>query len=394
MNVLILSHLFPPHGGTFVLDQMKALREQGVALQVIAPTPWAPPFFRSLPRLQPYVLMPHHDEVEGFDVEYPRFGCLPHSRMFYALGLSFYMRCRSLVHSLMRTRKLDLIHAHTVMPDGFAAVCLGHEFNLPVVCTIHGSDINLYPSRNRPTLWTTRWSLAHLRHLVAVSSALKNKILEFTANATVQVLHNGADPRVFKPLSKLEARAKLGLPLRTRIILFVGNLVEMKGVRFLLEAVASLQQNNTKLVLVGDGELRDPLLACAERLGITPMCSFVGKRPHQEIAYWLSAADCLVLPSISEGLPTILPEAMLCRTPILATTVGGIPEIIDNTRNGLLVPPRDTHALTDALRSLLGDQENASRMAKEAESKARRSLTWEAHARELFKIYEHAAHAA
>jgi glycosyltransferase involved in cell wall biosynthesis len=199
---------------------------------------------------------------------------------------------------------------------------------------------------------------------------------------------------VFKPLSKVEARAKLGLPLHTRIILFVGNLVEMKGVQFLLEAVASLQLENTKLVLVGDGELRDALLAHAERLGITPMCSFVGKRPHHEIACWLSAADCLVLPSTSEGLPTILPEAMLCRTPIVATTVGGIPEIIDNARNGLLVPPMDAHALTDALRSLLGDQENASRMATEAQSDARRSLTWEANARELCRIYEHAAHAA
>jgi teichuronic acid biosynthesis glycosyltransferase TuaC len=387
MNVLVLSHLFPPFGGTFVLEQMKALRDEGMCLETIAPTPWPPPFLRSRPRLRRYAEVPPDEVVAGFKIRHPRFACLPRAYFFYLLGLSMYLRCRPLVRRLTREKSIQVIHAHTVMPDGFAAACLGLEFDLPVVCTVRGSDINLYPSRNRPTLWATKWALTHITRLVAVSDDLKNKALELSNGGSVHVLHNGADPSVFRPTSKTETRKQLGLPSQGSIILFIGNLVPEKGVEFLLGAIAQLRPSHARLFLIGDGELRDSLRAYATSLGIDGMCTFIGSRPHDQIPYWLGAADCLVVSSLSEGLPTVLPEAMLCRTPIVATTVGGIPEVIRNNKTGLLVPPRNPSALAAALGMLLMQPETAARMAAEAEHIARASLTWKAHAQELVKVY-------
>lgn len=388
MKALVLSHLFPPNGGTFVLEQMKALRDQGVTLRVIAPTPWPPYLLRSLPRLRRYVQVPDRDVVEDFPVEYPRFACLPHSLLFYLQSLSIYFRCRPVLRRLITTDMPDVIHAHTVMPDGLAAMMLGREFAVPVVCTAHGSDIKLYPHRNRATRWATKWTLRRLPQLVAVSSDLKKSIFNLAGVDSVSVLHNGADPKTFAPISRVRARCMLELPSTVPIVLFVGNLVPIKGLQLLLKAIARVHFYGLQLFLVGDGEERSLLVALSQQLGINKFCHFVGSRPHHEISRWLSAADCLVLPSLSEGMPTILVEAMFCQTPIIATSVGGIPEIIEHDRSGLLVVPRDADALAGAIARVLTQPQFAMQMAKKALDQAAENLTWEANAREMIRIYE------
>ena len=388
MKALVLSHLFPPNGGTFVLEQMKALREQGVSSRVIAPTPWPPFFLRSLPRLRRYVQVPQSGVVEDFRVEYPRFACLPRSLLFYLQGLSIYERCRPVVRRLKTTYAPDLIHAHTVMPDGFAALLLGQEFSLPVVCTVHGSDVKLYPRRNRATRWATQWALRGLPQLVAVSNDLKQSIFNLAGVGSVNVLHNGANPKTFARMSREEARRTLALPSTIPIVLFVGNLVPIKGLQFLLRAIAHLHFYGLQLFLVGDGEERTLLAALAQQLGISTVCHFVGFRPHDEVSVWLSAADCLVLPSLSEGMPTILVEAMFSQTPIVATSVGGVPEVIEHNRSGLLVAAGDADALAAAIARVLTQPQAASQMAKNASDRAVNNLTWETNAREMVRIYE------
>ena len=396
LRVLVLSHMFPksydPTSGLFVLEQVKALLNLGAETVTITPIPWPPLFFRFLPRVKKFLSVPSRSAIDGLIVEYPRAPVLPRGRLFYLEGLLLYLFVRRLVGRYIKRKKIDLIHAHTIMPDGFAAMLLGREFGVPVVCTMHGSDISIYPHRNRPTLWATKAALKRIQHLVTVSSDLKEKIVSMAGSSHVEVVPNGADPRIFQPSDKMEARKRLDLPLDRRIVLFVGHLVEVKGVDYLLQAMAFLGERPASLFLVGEGNLRSSLIARARELGIEKRCVFVGERSHSEIPLWLSAADCLALSSTSEGLPTILVEAMFCNTPIVATDVGGVREIIEDGRTGLLVRSKDPAGIAHAIQRLLGNPDLASQLAGQARRDAMEKLSWEANATRMLEVYRTATH--
>ncbi len=400
MKAIVVSKWFPtpyhPGSGVFVLEQIKALRRLGVeVVLVIAPTPWAPRWLRFLPRVRKYKGIPFRSEQERFKVEHPRVLNLPGDRLFFLYGLFFYLRCRRVIRKLLKEESADLIHAHTIMPDGFAAVLLGREFRLPVICTLHGGDINdllppfSYPGKKRLALAATKWALKKIRYLMAVSHDLRRKVATLTGGrrTDIEVAHNGADTNTFKPIAKPEARDALGLPPDKPIVLFVGGLVGDKGLPFLLQAFSRVRQPGARLYLVGSGRKEQELRTLACNLGIQEACVFAGRRPHDQIPLWLSAADCLVLSSVTEGSPTILSEAMICRAPIVATSVGGIPELIRNGETGLVVQSKDPSGLARAIELMLTDRAAAERMARTAEIHARANLTWDANARKTLEIY-------
>jgi glycosyltransferase involved in cell wall biosynthesis len=259
---------------------------------------------------------------------------------------------------------------------------------------VHGSDINVQPWLNRGNRRATKWALAKVDRLFSVSQALTNRIHELAKDRKVDLVHNGADPECFQTTPKTEARVSLGLPSAGKMVLFVGNLIPIKNVAVLLDAVAKLSNKDVVLCLVGDGVLRESLRNTAAELGILDRCIFAGRRAHEEIPLWLSAADCLVIPSRMEGFPTMLPEAMLCRTPIIATAVGGIPEVVTDGVTGLLVKPDDAGGLAQSLERALHDSGFSAALAERAARFARENLTWEANARHVVAVYEDMLHAS
>jgi len=391
VKVLVLTEWFPipgnPTAGVFVLEQMRALRQQNVEFEVICPIPWIPGLLRRLPSAQKYVAHPLPSSVDGFAVSFPRVPMFPGGRLMYLSGFVQYLWCRRLVRRMLKKTGINLIHAHAILPPGFAAVLLGRELNIPVSCTAHGSDINVQPWRNLANRWATRWALRRVHRLFSVSRALAAKIYALAGNRQVELVYNGADPQRFRPAQKEQVRTRLGLPASGKLVLFLGNLVPIKNVSLLLESFAQLALPDVRLCLVGDGELRASLEARAKELGIFEHCLFAGRCPHDDVPLWLSAADCLVIPSQMEGFPTILPEAMLCRLPIIATAVGGIPEVILDGDTGVLVPPGDAAALARALGRVLGSPEDADAMAARAQSFAREHLTWDANAQLVVSVY-------
>ena len=404
MNVLVLSHLFPtslrPTRAAFVLEQMRALRELGVEISVVAPVPWVPPPVRRMNRFRKYDSLPRRARVDGFPVMYPRTLVLPRAALFFAYGWVQYLCCRPVVERLLRERRIDLIHAHTIMPDGFAAVLLARDFQLPVVCTVHGSDIAVYPDRNIATRHATHWALREVDGLIAVSRNLADKVQHLGRTRSIHVVRNGANAELFSRLPKAMARAKLGLPSESKLVLFVGNLVEIKGLEFLVKAIAQVQTANSVAYLLGEGKLFSTLAALSQQLGISDRCHLVGTRPHEELRLWFSAADCFVLPSLSEGFPTVLAEAAMTGLPIVATAVGGVPELVEDHRTGLLVPSRDAGALARAIDAVLANSVFANLMAEQARIVARRELTWQVNANHTLAVYRevlagsHAAFAA
>ncbi len=395
MNVLVLSHMFPSPldccAGIFVLEQAKALQDAGVGIQIVSPTPWAPRLLKFHPSVRKYSVVPHCWTVDSFAVHYPRVPTLAKNIGFYASGTLFYLSCRRMVAKLHRENPISLIHAHTLFPDGFAAVLLGRELGVPVICTAHGSDVNVYPMRSRLVRRATCWTLRHADRVITVSENLKNEALALAGLREITVVRNGAMRRNFQPYPRTEARTSLKLQPAGKIVSFIGYLRPEKGIEFLLEAFARLHRNDTHLCIVGDGPLRESLIAKAEQLGILENCIFAGRRPHSEIPLWISASDCVVLPSLSEGFPTILPEVMLCGVPIIATPVGGIPEAVRDGDTGLLVPCGDPEAIARALSTLLADEQVAWRLGTRAQEMARQSLTWEANAKKMVEIYEDVA---
>jgi glycosyltransferase involved in cell wall biosynthesis len=390
VRILVISHLFPnrldPTSGIFVLEQLRALRELGVEATVIVPTPWIPKPLRFLRRAQKYNGIPSRSQIDGFTVEYPRVPALPASYLFVLYGFFYYARCRYLLRSYIKDGSYDLIHAHMVMPDGFGAALLGREFGLPIICTMHGEDINDYPLRNALIRWATAWTLRRMAGLIAVSADIGRNALRLAGRQGITVAHNGADADQFTARSKLEARAALGIAPEIKVVLFVGYLVVEKSIEDLLSAFAALPRQDTFLYIVGDGYMKSSLVALAKSLRLADKCIFAGYRAHEEIPAWLSAADCLVLSSTTEGLPTILAEAMMCRVPVVATAVGGVPEIVTDGVTGYLVPPKDSAALAKAIATVL-DSDGIDSIVGTAAAHARAKLTWNANARTTLAVY-------
>lgn len=206
----------------------------------------------------------------------------------------------------------------------------------------------------------------------------------------VKVIYNGADPNLFSPISKEEARKSLGISYGGDVLLYVGNLKEVKGVAYLIDAFGKMrdQQRESRLYIVGDGRERNALDEMVKRRLLSKNIVFIGRRPHREIPIWFSAADCLIMPSLSEGFPTLLSEAMLSETPIVGTSVGGIPELLLDSVTGLVVPPKNTDMLAKAIKLMIENKGLSQQLASQGRQVAYPKFTWGYNAHRTFESYQ------
>ena len=224
---------------------------------------------------------------------------------------------------------------------------------------VGGSDILVLanePSR-RPGI---RKTLDEADAVVTVSNDLHAHIRDLgIADDKIHVVRRGVDDTIFYPGESTQARKALGLPHDKQIGLFVGRLVDVKGLKYLLSAMAesngteSICPEQFQLFLVGDGPLRQPLERQAQKLNIASRVHFLGKLPHSQLGTWYRAADVTLLPSLSEGIPNVLLESLACGTPFVASDVGGISEICSEQDGGYLVPARQPREIASAIGRLL-----------------------------------------
>lgn len=355
MRILLTSHLFPnavdPVLGTFVREEARFLRNY-CELHLIAPIPWFPRI-KGFGRWSQLATIPYREDVRGIQVIHPRYVTFPKRFFFSSVGF-FYLA--TLARS-GRELDVDLIHAHMAYPDGFAAVRFGAMMGKPVVITTHGSDIHLYPEQSRIWRALTIWALSRADRVIAVSHALRRKIEALGVEARrIQVIHNGVDPALFRPLREAQVGRSASLKHRKRI-LYVGGILPGKGVGILLEAMALLcaQRNDLELVLVGANRMRSPdqvFMEQAERLSISGRTTFIEAVPMDHIPAWLASCDVFVSPSLQEGFGLSIVEALSCGKPVVATRCGG-PEDIVTKEVGRLVEPGDPQGLAEAIAYLL-----------------------------------------
>jgi len=285
--------------------------------------------------------------LPGGEVLHPRFPMLPKIGMTLS-PLLLYRAVRPFVERLHRERGFDLIDAHYFYPDGVAAAMLGQRLDVPTVITARGSDVNLIAQYRLPRR-LIRWAARQAAAVVTVSQALKDKLVALgVEHERIHVLRNGVDLELFHPNDQERLRAELDL--RRPTLLSVGNLLAFKGHGLVIEALSLLPQ--CELVIAGEGPDRAAFEALARQRGVSERVRFVGSLDQQDLRRYYCAADALVLASSREGWPNVLLEAMACGTPVIATAVGGVPEIVTSTEAGVVVEERSAPALARAVREL------------------------------------------
>jgi len=388
----MLSHMYPsainPTAGVFVEEQVRALRELGHDVRVVSPTGWAPPL---VARYRDHRRVPGVDRREGVPVLYPRKLTLPGARLGHRNAEAMRWAIAGPLRRVRRRWPFQLIHAHMLVPDGWAAARVGAGLGVPVVATAHRADVLDVPARDEASRRQVAEAVESIDQITSVSAAI-GRAAEALARPRrpVEVVPNGADARLFHPRDRAEARARLGLPEDGPLVTYVGKLVPRKGVDTLVEAMGLLAgrpEGAPRLAMVGIGELRPSLEARARELGVAGRIHFAGKVPHDEVGWWMAAGDLFVLPSLSEGLPTVICEVMSCARPTVATAVDGTPEIVEDGETGLLVPPSDPGALAGALGRLVGDRALADRMGRRALEIGRERYTWRANAARTAELY-------
>lgn len=363
ISLLTYSTLYPnvmaPRFGIFVEQRLRQLISSGaVNSQVVAPVPWFPWRSPRFGRFARYAQLPYHTERHGIDVHHPRYMTLPGLGMWVSPWL-LAQGSQACVTRLVQQRQVQLIDAHYFYPDGVAAVWLGQRLGLPVVITARGTDINLFPQYAIPRRWIL-WAARNAQAIITVCQALKDQLVALGVNPDkMTVLRNGVDTALFYPEDHQVARSRLGIT--TKMLLSVGNLVELKGHHLILQAMAEIPR--VTLCIVGDGPEKAALQHLSTRLGVGDRVRFIASIPQDELRTYYSAADVLVLASSREGWANVLLEAMACGTPVVATAVGGSPEIVTPDSGGLLCLERSARALQKTLLTLLSSPPSREKVA-------------------------------
>lgn len=385
MNILMITDMFPslenPAFGVFVFELSRALTFKNKVV-IIHTQPWNP-----MNRNPDKEKSDSHCQVNGMEVLKPKLLVLPvGDRIFFRSIVSFFT-VLPFVIKLKRRFCFDIIHAHMACPAGFVAILLGIIFKKPVIVTVHGSDIHTFPkyfSLKRLILFTLKRAHA----VIAVSQSLKDSVLKMGYfRNKVFVIHNGTSHDIFSPIDKTKVRRSLNLSVYGKIILFIGNLIHIKGIDVLLHAFASMREkNHSDLIIIGKGKLESRLKALAKDLCIETRTHFIGFQKHNEIPLWLNACDVFCLPSRNEGFPTVIVEALSCGRPVVATKVGGIPEAVTNDTLGILVEPDNTKELAAALDKALEKEWDYQSIATYG-----KRFSWNAIAEKYSELYKNVA---
>lgn len=388
----MLSHMYPSAvsrtSGVFVHEQVQALRRRGHDVRVVNPLGWAPPL---LARWAAHRQVPGTEVLQGVPVLHPRMLSLPGARLGPRNCEAMHLGVARAVRRVHERWPFDVIHAHMVVPDGWVAARLGAALGVPVVATAHRADVLDVPARSDADRRRVAQAVGMIDQICGVSRVVGDAAAALaTPRRPVVVVPNGADTETCRPWPRAQMRAEFGLPAEGPIVTYVGQLVPRKGVDTLIDALALLASRPGGAPLVaaaGTGPQRAELEAHAIERGVAEHIRFVGRVDHDRVGRFMAAGDLFVLPSLSEGLPTVVCEAMNCGLPVVATAVDGTPEIVRHGVTGLLVPPSQPAPLADALGAILGDPALAARMGEEALRIGRAEYTWDANAATMEGVY-------
>jgi teichuronic acid biosynthesis glycosyltransferase TuaC len=296
-------------------------------------------------------------------------------------GALIYRRLRPLVAK----DRPDLLLSYWIHPESYAALMLGGEFGIPVVAGARGTDLRQIET-NRTLLQQSDHVLSQSQAILCVSGDLARIARDRGAPAQrVHTILNGVDANIFRMIPQGEARERLNIPAPACVVLFVGWLSKLKGAPELLEAFA-MSPGSWTLAMVGEGNLARELHERAAVLGVASRTKLLGPLSSSEIALWMNAADVLCLPSVTEGCPNVVLEALSCGRPVVATAVGGTPELLDHD-SGILIPDNEPVKIAAAIKRAIGQTWDRQLIA------AKHERGWRQVAMETFEVCQAAVYA-
>lgn len=381
MKVLFLTHSFPRYegdvAGNFVLRLASALGREGVDVRVVAPATAGVADSARLngTGVERFHYAPRRYETLAYGgnmAEQVRDSWSARFTMLGFLGAEF----RSAVRA-RRELQPDLVHAHWWFPSGLVGTWLSRLSHTPLVTTLHGSDVRIARSvaMSRPAF---RHVLQNSAAITAVSKWLAHEAQSLVSSPAAVVAPMPVATELFTATGRSTRES--------RALLFVGRLTKQKGVDLLLRALAKLPADIT-LDIVGDGDERLSLERLAGELNVGNRVRFHGTQAQRELAGFYRVAAALVVPSSDEGLGLVAVEAMLCETPVVAFESGGIPDVVQHERTGLLVSERSPDALADAIERLLARDDRGAALGAAGRLHAVSTFAPESAARRYLEIY-------
>jgi teichuronic acid biosynthesis glycosyltransferase TuaC len=356
VNILTYTSIYPnncdPSHGIYVERRLVELIQTGnFESTVVCPVPWFP--FRSsiFGRYADFGKIVRRSRRSDIDIHYCRFPAVP------AFGTNMSARLmatatRKVVRRIAAETEAELIDAHYFYPDGVAASIIGRSLRIPYIITARGSDINLLatlPGPRRQMIDAAEGAAA----IIAVSSALAERMTAIGMPASkIHVLRNGVDLNFFSPA--VDCAADQNDVGHSPGFISVGTLKKNKGHDIAIEFISGMP--GAKLKIIGQGEAESGLRALARQLKVENRVIFTGTLDPESLRREYRNATALILMSEREGLPNVVLESLACGTPVLATRVGGIPEILNDRRYGELVVPRSAAGLRSAWERLSSRQ--------------------------------------
>ncbi|VVB89746.1 Trehalose synthase [uncultured archaeon] len=280
--------------------------------------------------------------------------------------------------------KFDLIHSHFAWSSGYVGAKLKEKYKVPFIVTAHGYDIYDLPFRDDEWRERIEYVLNSADQIITVSTSNLKCINKLNVKTPVEVIPNGFDSNLFYSRDLKECRRALNLPLDRKVILSVGNLFEVKGHQYLIEAMQEVLKHKKDIlcIIVGSGELKGKLEKQIKKLGLDSYIKLIGGRPHNEIPIWMNACDIFVLPSLRESFGIVQIEAMRCRKPVVATYNGGSEEIIISNEIGLLSETANAKDLAENILFALNKEWNIEMIMNYAEQ-----FKWEIVIKKILDVY-------
>lgn len=305
--------------------------------------------------------------------------------------LVYAFRAFFLARKLAKKNHYDLSHSFFTVPCGFISLCLKMSFGIPYIVSLRGSDVPGYSERFS---WLYKLLSPLIRFIwkksarvVANSQGLKELAQKSSPKQPIDIIYNGVDTDEFRP-ANFEDRVSIIKSDSPFKILCISRLTPRKGINYLLDAFKKVRAKypKVKLIIGGEGDAEEALKEQAEKLGIKNQVNFLGRIPHEKVSHIYASADVFVLPSLNEGMSNTILEAIASGLPIIATDTGGTRELVEDGKNGFVIPLRSSEVIAEKLERLLEDSVLKASMGQKSRKKSE-EMSWKKVAKDYYSLY-------